>query len=200
MMSSAIPPINSHFVPAPGEKLIGHTPHGQPIYERTINKGKSVPRIDPATGEEEWTKHPTTAERLLKKRRVVSDPQVERFIPVDGGNGTVYRQPWTPETEEEIRQRERVRLVEQKQRELAEAMVENDISTESFIKVLKGAAVGGSDDAGQEPEDEVGGEGDPFPRKAPGVGRWLLSNGEKFQGSKAEAEAAEASLKVAPGF
>lgn len=187
----AIEKIRNHFVPEPNEKLVGHTPKGQPIYERTIDKGKSVPRLD-EEGNQIWTKHQTTGEPLVPMRMVVSNPQVERFVPVDGGNGTVYREPWTPESEESIRRKERERKMAEVQRQLAEGLVENDISVDALLSVLKGGdpTEVESDDDGDTPEYPV--------NHAPG--RWTLSDGTKMKGTKDDALAAEAALKGAPEF
>ena len=75
---AAIEKIHAYDKVGPDERIIGHTPAGDAIYERTLDKGKSVPLTD-EDGNQVWTKHPTTAERILAKRRVVSDPRVERY-------------------------------------------------------------------------------------------------------------------------
>lgn len=48
-------------------------------------------------------------------------------------------------------------------------------------------------------EEESVDSGEPFPRKASGVGRWTLSSGEVVRGTREEAEAAEAAVREFAG-
>lgn len=187
-MRNAIEPIITHYVPESGEKLIGHTPQGKPIYERSINKGKSVPLLD-ENGKEVWLLHPTTAQPLIPKRKLVPHTVTERFIPVDTGQGNHVRMPWHPHNEQEAAQAERRERVDQRMRSIAEALEENDIPTEALINLLKngGADAFGPDEDGPRDEDDA-----PYPRAQAG-GWYLLSNGEKIRGKDA-AEAAEEAL------
>lgn len=193
MATSAIQPIHFHFKPGKGEKLVDHTPDGRPIYERTIDKGKSVPLLD-SEGKEIWVKHPTTAEPLYPRRKVIPNPTTERFVPVDGGNGNITREPWTPESEAEVRLREEVRRAKEFQDELSLDAVRQGVSVSEIIAVAKALREARNTPDSDEPESD--GE---YPRSVGSGGWYLLSNGEKIRGREA-AEAAEAALHVEPGF
>lgn len=158
-------------------------PNGKVVWKRKLIRAKHEPELG-ADGKQVWALHPTTAQPLYKRyirRRAERD---QMFTMESDGHMNIYTQDYYPPSPEEQERAERALAMQQKQAAFFDALGRSNISPEgmdSLIAVLAGQG-----------DEEV--EAPEFPKKAAGVGQWLLSDGSKFKGKKAEAEAAEAAI------
>lgn len=159
---------------------IGVSPRGVPYYSmKRIRAGKHEPRLG-ENGKQMVVKHETTGVEMYKKwkRGTVTTDHV--FTLESDGHGTLYIEPYQEPSPEELARVETERRATVFKDDLARLAAERGISAESLLSRLM-----------DEADDE---SVKTYPIEAPGVGRWFLSNGSKMQGSRADAEAAEAAL------
>lgn len=126
---------------------IGNTPDGRLIYTRTIIRPakNKAPQTDPLTGEQVWTKHPTTGEKLYARWRNVREERVQTFTLESDGRGNLYVQEYAPPSPEDLARQERERKIVEVQGQIAEALVDNDLSVDALIAALKPARKGKAD-------------------------------------------------------
>lgn len=153
-----------------------------PLYERTIIRAakEKAPEIDPVTGEQKWELHPTTAQPLYPRWKNRREERKQRFTLESDGHANLYIREYFPPTAEEIKRQETEAKAAAFKDDLARLAAERGIDAESLLARLM------ESQGAEEP-------GASYPQMV-SPGRWVLSNGQKFQGKKAEAEAAEAAL------
>lgn len=161
----------------PEWKVVGQHPatHAT-VYEEQRPYFTNVPDLD-AQGKQVWEPHPLNASPSYRRRRVETELRPFRFTLFDDTNGNVRKDEYVEPTAAELRERDIAGRKHDLLAGLVHEMAERNITPGSLLDAVF---------APEEPE--------PYPRKAPGVGRWLLSDGSKMQGSQADAETAEAAL------
>jgi hypothetical protein len=187
-----------------GGVLAGYAPMGLPIYRVKKLVTKNEPRRS-KDGEVEYAKHPTTGEPLYQKRKVEWEYVDGYVVPNQQGNGNLSWDDYTPPTPEEIAAADREKRIAELIPVLGGVLVDNDVTPEQLVAALRGAPAQAAPAAEPKAEipppvrdGEVGSAGGPepeFPKALPGVGRWELSNGEVYKGTKIDAIAAEKALQ-----
>lgn len=205
----------------PGAELAGHTKQGLPIYRIQRVLAKNEARID-EDGEIVFAKHPTTGEPLYQKRQLVPQGKpgpdgkptwyVDVYVvPNQQGNGNLSWDDYTPPSAAEIAAAARERKIEEMLPELAGALIDSGLTPAQLAAALAGApAAAPAAEVAEIPPPAREGTGDPetvdpltdeapadqeFPKALPGVGRWELSSGEVFKGTKIDAISREQALK-----
>jgi hypothetical protein len=190
-----VKPIKSDLIPPAGSTTYGTTPDGRIIYQRTMQRGRAVPKLD-AEGNRVWRKHPLTGEPLLPVNQGEVYEATDLFTLLDQLNGNVEMVPYHVPTAEELAAETRVKKVVAMKDQLAEALVDAGVDPANLLADLKALAVPAATPivpaaAMTEP---------PVPSLYPmakGGGWYLLSNGTKMQGSEEAAQEAEAAIAEA---
>ena len=133
---SPIPPIVSREIPPEGSRVIGSTPDGRVLYERTLVRGRNVPKRD-EEGNEVWELHPTTAQPLYPRRKLERVETKQQFTLRDALNGHVYIEPYVAPTEAELREVEVTRRAGEIRDQLARAMAEQNIGVSDILAAVK---------------------------------------------------------------
>ena len=190
-----VKPIRADMIPPAGSVPAGITPDHRQIYSLTRARSKSVPKVDPKTGERIWRKHPLTGEPLLPVRRAELYSETILFTLEDEKNGNVRQIPYIPETPEELAVAKRKNDIAIARDQLAEALLDSGMTPAEFI-----AKLGGKRPVAPAPAPEA-------PKATPiddteypvmvSPGRWKLSNGAVMQGKKADAVEAEEAVQEA---
>jgi hypothetical protein len=199
-----IKPLHPQLIPPNGAEVFGVTPDGKQLYRLVHPMARSVPDIDPETGEQAWRRHGVTNEPLVAKRKPEIYENVRVFYLESEGNGNVRMIPWAPPSPKELADAaRRLRLVEV-QEELVEGLVDSGISPAQLLQAAKdviGAERGlpEAQPATTSPTIDPGEPPQPpgkWPKNvAPKL--WQLSDGTKFKGFKVEAVKAQAQLERA---
>jgi len=158
---------------------------GKVVWQRNLIRAKRRPEIDPATGEQKWQLHPTTAQPLYPRFTLERNEIKQVFTLESDGHANLYVQDYTPPTPEEERRMEMESRANEFKDDLARLAAENGVSAGDLLaRIMASTAT--------EPA------ADEYPRKAAGVGMWELSNGSKVRGSREDAVKAEAGLLPPP--
>ena len=213
--ASSREPIIVEEKPPEGAVVVGRTPQGKLIYQMEIIRGKNHPRLDDA-GKPMYAKHPNTVEPLYMKRRLEAVTKVHTFIIEQDRAGNAYKVDYRLPTPEEAARVER----EQKIAALgggafAEAMVNAGLEPKDVVAAavelksraqpvataptaeIEASTAEGEGSADAENQSAETTAGNIAPSEYPHMyapGRWKLSNGDKLQGRRVDAEAAEAAL------
>ena len=210
---SRIQPLNPELIPPKGAIPHGIGPGGKQLYREVTRRSRAVPKINPETGEREFALHATTARPLYPLNKPeIYDLERLYFLESDG-MGNIYNIDYHPPTEAELAEALRQQRIKDMIPKLAEALVDENMAPEEFVRGLRGGVIPAPEaaaDLGATPSfagDRVSddtsdeeGEIDPpveYPVALPGIGRWELSNGETFKGKKVEAIQQEESLQKA---
>lgn len=126
-----------------GSRVIGSTDGGDVIYERDVQVlvGRR-PLI--RGGDEVWTKHPTTGEKLVQKMVNIYETKTETFtLNVERNErgvatGDITKNVLFMGDPEEADRLAMAELVSETQSTLAKRLVEEGISVESLIEAVKG--------------------------------------------------------------
>ena len=191
-----------HFplTPPANATAYGVTPDGKhQLYRLVLKRSRSVPDIDPKTGESKFRKNQMTGEPLIQLRKSERYDEERIFWLESDGQGNVNQVPYSPPSEAELAKIARAQRVKDTLGKLAEAMVDSDVEPSVLLASLKAqgttttAAPGFVVPTVTTDAETTTGE---FPTMyAPG--RWKLSNGLTMQGKKAEAVEAEEAIAAA---
>ena len=219
-----IEPLEPPLIPPSGSVAAGVTPNGQQLYKLDRPRSRAVPKLD-ERGNHAYRKHQVNGEDLYPLYKPELYTEHLLFFMESDHNGNAYMVPFIPPTEEQLAAEERERRIAAMRDELAQALVDADVSPDQLISALRaprdvaiaGEPVQGTpahqdlsqpdgpeDDAQPEVEETDPDEFEPdfsvFPKQI-GPTTWELSNGETLQGSreqpidKQQARAAEAALQ-----
>ena len=185
------------ILPPAGSIPFGTTPDGKQLYRLVTRRSRSVPDIDPATGQQRWRTN-LMGEKILALRKSEMYDKEEVFWLHSQGNGNVEHIPYYPPTPEELAQAKRAQTVAEMNTALAGALVDAGLTPDKLVEMLRPKApfVAPAPVTELEPPAEPAIEG---PVEYPvhmGAKWWTLSDGQRFGGSRKDAEAAE--LKVKP--
>jgi len=190
-----IRPLHPEKVPPMGAVPAGATPDGKQLFTLERQRSRAVPDIDPDTGKQRMRHHGVTNEPLyaLNKPEIYTERLL--FFLESQGNGQIQMVPYVPITAEEMAAEQRQQRVEAMKAQLAEALVEADMTPAELVAAAR--AVGQ-----QEPplEEVLAPAAIPEPVEGPAVsypldlgGGWYqLSTGDKVQAKKDEVDALEA--------
>lgn len=187
-----------HFALTPPTNAVpwGVTPDGKhQLYRMVLKRSRSVPDIDPKTGESKYRKNIMTGEPLIQLRKSEVYDEERIFWLESQGNGNVVQVPYNPPTDAELAKAARDEKIKAMQDKLAAALVDSDVDPSALLQSLKGKTETATD-AVVSVAPAATTTGPEYPvMYAPG--RWELSNGTKLQGKRAEAEEAEAEIQAA---
>ena len=180
------------LIPPEGSVPIGTTPDGKQLYQRVTRRSRAVADKDPVTGEQRWRTN-LMGEKILPLFKPEFYNKEEVFWLHSQGNGTVEHIPYYPPTAEEVQQDKRRRDLAQMSDALTGAFVDAGYTPADLVEMLKARKA--AETAEVAPEQPVSG-----PDLSPEVvtypvhqgGRWWqLSDGQRFGGTRVDAEAAE---------
>jgi len=189
----SIPPIKSDLLPPVDALAAGVTRDGRQLYRRVKQIVTTEPKINPATGEQQWRINQMGQQTVAVRKVTSVTPTEELFYLENEGNGNVRKIPYRHPTPDELAASEREKkIAAMGGGSLAAALVDAGISPQEAIARLVGAKTAPETASPQtatspKPAAEV------FP-KFLGGGWYVLSTGLKFQGKQADAEAAEAEV------
>ena len=168
---------------------------------------KEVCEIMTAEGLRLYMKNQTTGQNAYPMNRSELYDLDELFFLVSEGNGNIRKQSYYPPTAEELAETRRTEKIKEWADKLAARMVDADVSPDQLVQALFERDRDVPGESGPEsttPAPPTSESAAPSTAEsvAPkvtyplhlGFGKWALSNGEEFQGKKAEAEKAEAAL------
>lgn len=207
-----VAPIHPNLIAPRGAVATGETVNGiHTVFKLVRKRNKSVPKVDPKTGERAYRISQITGEQLypLREKNIV-DEEVTFYLHSQG-NGNVEMVPYRPPTEEEKREQLIRRQAAQMVPQLTEELARRKITPAQLLDALfggqrqqapppppevaqAGASSGSIPEPGAEPA-EFAPDFSQYPLKASGVGRWELSSGEIVKGNREAAEQAEAKLQ-----
>lgn len=206
-----IEPTYTREIPPEGAIQIGHTPQGKPVYKMTLVRGVNEPKIDPATGEQEYRKHPTTAEPLIGRRQL-RRVEIEKIFTLEqDGMNNLYMLDYKFPTPEEIAAQERQRAIDAAVPELATALIDAGLTPAELVEAIRRGtatplqAVTAQQQPQQSPvapaepaadEDEDLFDYSEFPKQL-SAKKWQLSDGNTVTGTEAQAREAEGSVQLA---
>ena len=193
----SIPPIKSDLLPPVDALAAGVTPDGRQLYRRVKQVVTTEPKINPQTGEQLWRINQMGQQTVAVRRVVSVTPTEELFYLESEGNGNVRKIPYRHPTPDEVAAKEREqKIAAMGGGTLAAALVDAGLSPEEAIARLVGSKTAPEPAATKPPESTKTATG-PVPVTYPRLyapGRWELSNGQKMQGKREDAEAAEAEV------
>ena len=184
------------ILPPAGSVQAGTTPDGKQLWRLVTRRSRAVPDRDPVTGEQRWRTN-LMGEKILALFKHEFYNKEEVFWLHSQGNGNVEHIPYHPPTPEELVRAKREQTVAEMNAALAGALVDAGLTPDKLVEILqakKAEAVPGA------PAEPVAAEA---PAETPieypvhmGARWWTLSDGQRFGGTRADAEAAE--KKVTP--
>jgi len=189
----SIPPIKSDLLPPVDALAAGVTRDGRQLYRRVKQIVTTEPKINPATGEQQWRINQMGQQTVAVRKVTSVTPTEELFYLENEGNGNVRKIPYRHPTADELAAAEREKkIAAMGGGSLAAALVDAGISSQEAIARLVGAKTA-AEPLAAAPLAPKPAEPVTYPRLyAPG--RWELSNGIKMQGKREDAEAAEAEV------
>lgn len=179
------------LIPPTGSVAYGVTPDGKQLYrlvrQRSTKRRKM--EIGPDGREREvWRKNQMTGEPLYPVNEPVPYEEELIFYLESEGNGQVNMVKYTPPSPEELARAQKAQRVQDMQEQLAEALVDADITPSSLLDMLRGRKAAPAPKPA-EPVVE-------YPVHLGGP-RWQLSNGSVVSGKKVDAQRQEAELQAA---
>lgn len=184
----------STLVPPSGSVPIGTTPDGKQLYRLVTRRSRAVPDKDPVTGEQRWRTN-LMGEKILPLFKSEFYNKEEIFWLHSQGNGNVEHIPFYPPSPEEVQQAKRRHDMAQMGDALTGAFVDAGYTPADLVEMLKARKA--ADAPKTEPESPVTGPDlSPEPEAVTypvhqGGRWWQLSDGQRFGGTRADAEAAE---------
>ena len=195
-LNRIVPLHPSTLIPPEGSVPFGTTPDGKQLWHRITRRSRAVPDIDPRTGEQRWRTN-LMGERILPLFKPEFYNKEETFWLHSQGNGNVEHIPYYPPTPEEIARGKREEQIAGMTASLAGALVDAGLTPDKLVEMIRTMKAG----APEKPVEPAAAQVEPAAEqpadesvKYPvhlGARWWTLSNGQKFGGSRAEAEAAE---------
>jgi hypothetical protein len=188
-----IPRLHAALTPPTGATFVKEA-GGNAVYTITRKRSRGVPvmEYDERVGREvqAWKRN-SNGDKVVPLYEVELYDETLLFYLESDGQNNVAMVPYVEPSVEELADRDRKRRVAEMKDALAEAVVQAGLTPEQVLQRLMSQPP-----AMPEPEPEP----EPFLPEYPkheAFDRWVLSNGEKFKGSRVEAEAAEAALAPA---
>ena len=189
------------LIPPAGSIPWGTTPDGKQLWRLVTRRSRAVPDIDPATGQQRWRTN-LMGEKILALFKPGFYDKVEIFWLHSQANGNVEHIPYYPPTPEELKQAKRQQSMAEMSAALTGALVDAGVTPDKLVEMLQAKKA-----EAPEPVSSVN-TGPPEPPAEPevespveypvhmGAKWWTLSDGQRFGGSRKDAEAAD--KKVTP--
>jgi hypothetical protein len=173
-----IQPLHANLTPPAGSVPIMVTPTGKQVYRLTRQRSRAVPVYE--NGERAYKRN-ANGDRYVALNTMELYEETLTFYLESDGNNNIQMVPWSPPTEAELAEAERQRkIAEMGGGRLGEALVDANLTPEQVLAALAERP------AAPQPQVE-------YPVHK-GFGKWTLSNGSEFAGTKEDAHAAEAAL------
>lgn len=139
----SVEPVIAKFVVPKGAKVIGHIPNRDgspnydfPIVQQQVKVQVKVPVLD-RDGEQRWKLSPK-GEPTVKMFKLTTEKKVVEWVPAYSPQGHIAKNfNFRPDPEEQKRT-ERAAKLKQVERQLAEALVDEDVDVATLVASLKG--------------------------------------------------------------
>lgn len=140
-----LPGVYAEVVPPEGARRTGQMDaHGRDIYERELREPIRKVHVE-INGVLQYKKHPTTGEPITPVLKNVWETRTQRFVIIRGRNGCNGILEVVEESAEERAHVERLKKIADVKEQIAEALVDNDLSVDALIAALKPARKGKAD-------------------------------------------------------
>lgn len=194
-----IPPLHPPtIIPPAGSIPFGTTPDGKQLYRLVTRRSRAVADIDPKTDQQRWRTN-LMGEKILPLFKSEFYNKEEVFWLHSQGNGNVEHIPYYPPTPEELKQAKRQQAIAGMSEALTGALVDAGLTPEKLVEMLR-AKKAETEEVPAEPVAASGADASvEVPIEYPvhmGAKWWTLSDGQRFGGSRKDAEVAD--KKVTP--